>query len=486
MRLTAMKPQILANLIVGFSLLIVAVNGVILRGHELDDSLIYARYLQNLITGNGLVYNPGEYVNGLTSPLFAWLSIVPAVVSGDARVGIMWVSVLAALGTVYVTYRILVSIVADPRIAALVTLLSASSGITYINLGMETSLFTFIVGLCIVLYFKDKFDLLGIGLALAILTRPEAVFLVPAMALNSWIYNRRWPDYRCFIAPTLVVSLQLLFNAIYFGSILPTSGVAKIAQGSSGDWGQNVFLENLFLAFLYGFGEPGQLLFLGYYWIPILLVVLSIFAVFLPQARQYLMVSFLFLFTYTSFFVTFNIPSQWWYYAIYFTIFSTWIVLGIFWIYIQFFSSIRTSFLIICVGFFSALLAWQEPKILALHGSTLREDYKQFGLWIAENTDAEASVALAEIGTVGWYSKRRIIDMLGLVSEYNADFVADGDYESWLQWHIPDYILASQPPRIYEFAVTSLLENHPERLTEVGDFQFPGYKLYRYIPNVGE
>ena len=64
-----------ANWIVAFSLLVIAVNGFIFRGHELDDALIYARYIQNLISGNGFVYNAGEAVNGLTSPLFAYLSL---------------------------------------------------------------------------------------------------------------------------------------------------------------------------------------------------------------------------------------------------------------------------------------------------------------------------------------------------------------------------------------------------------------------------
>lgn len=91
--------------IVGVSALIVGASGYALRGHELDDGLIYARYIQNLISGNGFVYNQGEFINGLTSPLFAYLAVMPSFLFGDARYGTMLISVLAAVGTIIIVYR---------------------------------------------------------------------------------------------------------------------------------------------------------------------------------------------------------------------------------------------------------------------------------------------------------------------------------------------------------------------------------------------
>ena len=45
------------------------------RFFELDDALIYHRFVQNAIDGHGLVYNPGERYNALTSPLYTALSL---------------------------------------------------------------------------------------------------------------------------------------------------------------------------------------------------------------------------------------------------------------------------------------------------------------------------------------------------------------------------------------------------------------------------
>ncbi len=472
--------------IVVISVLIVGASGFFFRGHELDDGLIYARYIQNLISGNGFVYNQGEFVNGLTSPLFAYLAVTPSYLIGDARYGTMLVSVLAAIGAVIVFYRLLTLFISNRQIAAITALFAAGNGMTYINLGMEASLFTFMTGLCLYLYFKDRFFLLGICTGLAILTRPEAVFLVPAMALNTFLYKREWPNFQCYIFPTVLVLTQLLFNSLYYDALLPSSGMAKISQGTMGHWGYNSFLFNMPTLFMSGFGLPGQMHVFQLPLVPITLIVFSILGLFVVQARQYLAVSFIFLLLYTTFFTVLNIPSQWWYYAIHFSFFTTYVVLGVYWLFSQLKAETQRYFRVSFIGLFSLMLIWQGSINLVLHGKTVREDYREFGLWIAENTPVDSSVALAEIGTVGWYSERRIIDILGLVTSGNADFVAEGDYNSWLELHPPDYILARDPPRFFERAVTFLRTNRPDDLVEVSEFEFPDYKLYRFLPNDGE
>ncbi len=472
----------LAGWTVALSVFIVGAKGFVFRGHELDDGLIYARYIQNLISGNGLVYNVGEYVNGLTSPLFAWLALAPAWLAGDARHGAMLVSVLAAMLTVLVCYRLLTLFATERWIAALAALFAAGSNITYINLGMETSLFTFLVGLCLLFYFKDQFFALGVCVGLAILTRPEAVFLLPAMALNTWLCQRCWPHWRCFIAPALLVSAQFAFNGLYYGALLPSSGLAKIGQGAMGHWGYNGFVLNLGEGLLNGFGLPRQMQIFESRMVPILLMIVAALGLLHVRARQYVIVSFVFLLLYTGFFTFLNIPPQWWYYAVYFTVFCTWTALGIDWLHSSFGHRRALLFRAGCIGFFALLLIWQGAANLMLHGRTVRADYRDFGLWIANNTPADASVALAEIGTVGWYSERRIIDILGLVTPGNADLVAVGDYQSWLLAHPPDYILAREPPRFFERAVTRLRAERPEALIEVAGFDFPDYMLYRYLP----
>lgn len=50
MRITRAELRDPAHWILGFSVATIAFNGYAFRGHELDDGLIYARYIQNLIS----------------------------------------------------------------------------------------------------------------------------------------------------------------------------------------------------------------------------------------------------------------------------------------------------------------------------------------------------------------------------------------------------------------------------------------------------
>ena len=55
------------------------------RAFQLEDALIYQRYIQNVLDGHGLLYNPGEVYNGLTSPLYTYLLLATSWAVGDVQ-----------------------------------------------------------------------------------------------------------------------------------------------------------------------------------------------------------------------------------------------------------------------------------------------------------------------------------------------------------------------------------------------------------------
>jgi hypothetical protein len=452
--------------------LILGINCALLWGHELDDALIYARYLQNLIDGNGYVYNPGEYVNGLTSPLFGYLSIVPALILGDARDGVMLVSVLAAFASMISFYYVLRLFITSESMAAVSALLSALASITYMNLGMEASLFTTLIAVSFYLYFKAHYFYLGICIGLAILARPEGVFLVPAMAMMTLFSDRNWPSIKCYVTPTLLVGSQLAFNYFYYEAFLPSSGLAKLSQGESGLWGANNFLMTLIGLFPFGVTHIGS-------W-PILfvLLLLAVCSIMVQSARRYLVLSFTFLAFYTSFFALLNLPAQAWYYAIHYSLFWSYVALGVCGLSDKFLSERDSAVNSGLIAFMLAGLFLQEPRLLSELGRTVRADYKEIGIWLSQNTAEDSSVAVVEIGTIGWYSKRRIIDILGLVTADVSSYVAEGDFESWLKLFPPDYIVVHEP--LWEFERVIGQVSQEGGLLEVADFDFPGFKLYAF------
>ena len=64
------------------------------RHYQLDDALIYLRYVRNFLNGEGLVYNEGVYFNGLTSPLYSYLLILLGTLISNLQVATI---LLAAL-----------------------------------------------------------------------------------------------------------------------------------------------------------------------------------------------------------------------------------------------------------------------------------------------------------------------------------------------------------------------------------------------------
>jgi hypothetical protein len=456
-------------LLLGAALLLFSVNSYLMWGWELDDALIYARYLDNFISGNGLVYNPGEPVNGLTSPLFAYLAIPLAWLTGDARDAVMLVSSSAVAGSLLVFYALLVRFFVAGSAAAVGAALAALAAVTYINLGMEASLFVLVFAVCLYCYFAQAYRLLGVAVALLILTRPEGVLLVPALALNTYFQRLPWPPWQCYVTPTALMLLQLIFNGFYYGEFLQSSGVAKMHQGESGLWSQEHFLFRLLESFDYGFAVDGS-------WpVMAVLLVLAGCAGLVRHARQYLVVTLTFLLLYSGFFVIFSIPSQNWYYGIHFALLWSYVAIGAGGLLEKLDARwARCAY----AGLLVALLGvafWQEPRVLDTYRGTVRADYRAIGEWLAGNTPPRASIAMVEIGTVGWYSRREIVDILGLVTPGVSEFVATRQFAAWVDLYQPDYMLVHDPVWEMEAGLAVLEQRY--QVSTVAEFDFPGFRL---------
>src|SRR5205085_7772430 len=69
----------------------------------IDDAFISIRHAENLVRGYGLVYNPGEQIEGYTN--FLWVIIIAAVhaLGGDSLAGAKWLGVAVNVGTLALT-----------------------------------------------------------------------------------------------------------------------------------------------------------------------------------------------------------------------------------------------------------------------------------------------------------------------------------------------------------------------------------------------
>ena len=213
-----------------------------------DDAFISFRYVRNLLEGHGLVFNPGEYVEGYSN--FLWVLELAAIwgLSGVAPERTApWLSVAFTAGTIaammwwiarlpLLCHRGLVAWMALGFVCASATFAVWTSGG-----GLETRQFTFFIVLavmCLSLYRDSRRGLLAasLSLAAAALTRPDGLLL--AALCFGWFVIQRMadtgrfnPDWRRLIylaAPFVVlVGAHFLWRYAYYGEWLPNTWYAK-------------------------------------------------------------------------------------------------------------------------------------------------------------------------------------------------------------------------------------------------------------------
>ncbi len=386
---------------------------LVCRPHPVEDGYIYARYIRNSLNGLGLVFNIGEHINALTSPLYSY-----------ALLALSWMMhghILLAERVLYVAFLIGTCFIAEVLFPYAGLLLS-SMIYMHVLVGMETSMFLFFILLSILLLQKELYNWLPLCLVLLALSRMEGAAMTPVML---WICYRRkrWPAWQAYILPVAAVVAYLLLNDHAYGVMLPASSSAKIGQGKSGFWGKWP------RAFLYGYrltpdGRP------AFYAIFAELAVVP-FALKRLRGSAWNAAALPFFLILFSFYVLFNIPAYGWYYA---PLILVLVLYG------------TAEFVQTRVGM-AVLLALVVAQSVDAYRMLRHADkqtatpYSAAAEWLNANTAPDATVESLEIGEFGWLTNRYLYDSLGLTLPKNADHVAHRDFSSWLEEDKPDYVL---------------------------------------------
>ncbi len=199
----------------------------------IDDAFISYRYARNLVAGQGLVYNPGEYVEGYTNLLWTLLVAAGVALGGRAPdVGFalgLASGVLALLATA--GYARCLLEVRQRWLAGLAPLLLLAAPVfsRWATSGLETPLFVALVAAALWAFARDRVGLASAGAFLATLCRPDGVLL--AAALLGLHLAPRWREPRAWRAPLAYTALLVgltLFRLLYYGSPLPNTFYAKV------------------------------------------------------------------------------------------------------------------------------------------------------------------------------------------------------------------------------------------------------------------
>ena len=213
-----------------------------------DDAFISFRYARNLLEGRGLVFNPGEYVEGYSN--FLWvleLAALWGLFGLRPEQTAPWLSVACTVGTLAAMLWWITRLPGLPQrgLVAWMALGLVCSSATFAVWtsagGLETRQFTLFIVLAVVgmtLYPENRRALLGVSLSLAAaaLTRPEGPLFAGCCfgwyAVQRRVATRHWrPDRRAataLVAPFLALAIgHYLFRYGYYGEWLPNTYYAK-------------------------------------------------------------------------------------------------------------------------------------------------------------------------------------------------------------------------------------------------------------------
>lgn len=211
-----------------------------------DDAMVSLRYAWNLAHGAGLVWNPGERVEGITSALWALYMAVGALLfdKSGAVLFVQSTGIVLVLGVALLGRQLDRSLGAardGERYTAAAVL--AYYPLSYWSLmGVETGLLAVLSMAALLQASQLGSDargskLLGLFLGLMFATRPDAA--IPAATLlafrGTWVllWHRRWRALAPWLLEagvTAVLAAGLtLFRSLYYGSPVPNTYYLKMA-----------------------------------------------------------------------------------------------------------------------------------------------------------------------------------------------------------------------------------------------------------------
>lgn len=213
------------------------------HGLRHDDAFITFRYSQNLANGAGPVFNPGERVQGSTSPGQMLLGAALYHVVGEAHLP----SVMSAFGCLGWTAQAaaIFSMLArkGDAVTALFVALAVAAGAarSFQFVALETNLVMALVLWAFALAMASRWAAVAVCCALAGLVRPDA-YLV-ALPLGVWCLRERgWRAWPLALLGLAVTAPWWLFAAWYYGSPIPNTAIATFRVVSLARYAHHLFV----------------------------------------------------------------------------------------------------------------------------------------------------------------------------------------------------------------------------------------------------
>lgn len=425
-----------------------AVNGR--HGFPIDDAWIHLTYARNLVEHSTFAYFPGDATtSGSTSPLYTLLIALCIKVFGESYPTIHGLGIVFHFG-----FLILVGMWAKQQLQsawlALVPVLllgvSRHFGILAIS-GMETSLFLLLIALVFYAQAARRPLLTSTALGLLIWARTDGMVLVAVISIAE-LLRRRWtrdsgpskaPESRWWLLllPAGVLAFGYgLFNKIIGGEWLPSTFAGKTAYYSN-------HLRTTFVEY-----DLANCFFLDAWMIllPFVLIAIGVCAHRILRRRPAplapevgwaiaLPLAYLVMLPFAGRFQRYLVPAL--------PAFAVLGVYGLQWLVAtlarqRVLRSKRVEIVATVAVLVVAVILHFQGSAAAAARFAERCNYhyirhERVGIWLDERTPPNSVVATHDIGAIAYHSRRRVIDLVGLVRKEVIEHLHTPGYTRFLE-----------------------------------------------------
>lgn len=205
-----------------------------------EDAFITYRYAENLVNTGSLVYNEGEPINAMTSPLHAVLSAALFFVTGDTVLSYKILSLILVLLSVLLAWNRYRGHTHWQLLALI--LLIPPSVLLWTFGGLETPILLFLATVAVIV--ADRSTPFSFGqlctifflAGMAFLTRYDSILFFLPVTLYAASKAQSIKHIVIALAGSAILPLVWLFVSInYYGDLLPTSFYVKTPKGDLRD-----------------------------------------------------------------------------------------------------------------------------------------------------------------------------------------------------------------------------------------------------------
>ncbi len=390
----------------GLAALIVALLTAAYWEYTQDDVYITYAYSRNIAQGIGFVFNPGEQVQGTTTPLYTLLMAGVYRVTTDMTHAGNVISALCLLVTCVLIYGLTRrKLSSAAQLSAIMVLICAP--LVYVSFGMETLFYSATLLGAWWLWDRERRAWAMVVAAMLTCIRADGVVLGGTLILASLIPAQRLPALSGrAVRLGLIYGFTILpwyaFAWLYFGTPIPNTFAAKqeFLQGlkfwaDGWQWWQAFFGNNPFT---------------------LLAVPLILIGLWRAMLQKGLRPVALWSILYTLGYTVLNVTAFWYYTPLVVAL----IVLaacGGDWLAKQIsrrFGTGRTRLAVLTLVGIAAVFEVAQAWLYRLPPERVAT-YTLMGNWINRNTESDAAITVKDLGIIGYHAQRRTLDSFGLI-----------------------------------------------------------------------